>query len=100
MTTQTLRSFRTTTLMLGTCATLAACSGGGTNPLDNLDWDLRGGQAMTTADAARGVTAARPAPDARGVISYPGYQVAVARRGFVAWSAYWFLRLAGITGKY
>ena len=25
---------------------------------------------------------------------------AVARRGFVAWSAYWFLRLAGITGKY
>lgn len=84
MTTQTLRSFRTTTLMLGTCATLAACSGGGTNPLDNLDWDLRGGQAMTTADAARGVTAARPAPDARGVISYPGYQVAVARRGDTA----------------
>jgi len=25
---------------------------------------------------------------------------AVLRRGFVAWSAYWFLRLAGITGKY
>jgi len=22
------------------------------------------------------------------------------RRGFVAWTAYWFLRLAGITGKY
>ena len=25
--------------------------------------------------------AARPAADARGIISYPGYQVAVARRG-------------------
>ena len=25
---------------------------------------------------------------------------AVLRRGFVAWSAYWFLRLAGITGRY
>ena len=24
----------------------------------------------------------------------------VLRRGFVAWTAYWFLRLAGITGKY
>lgn len=68
------------TLLLGTCA-LAACSGGVTNPIDNLDWDLRGGNVMTTADAARGVTAARPTPDGRGVISYPGYQVAVARRG-------------------
>jgi len=25
---------------------------------------------------------------------------AVLRRGFVAWTAYWFLRLAGITGRY
>jgi cardiolipin synthase len=25
---------------------------------------------------------------------------AVLRRGFVAWAAYWFLRLAGITGRY
>ena len=25
---------------------------------------------------------------------------ALLRRGFVAWTAYWFLRLAGITGKY
>lgn len=95
MTTQTLRSFRTTSLMLGTCATLAACSGGVTNPLDNLDWDLRGGPAMTTADAARGVTAARPAPDARGVISYPGYQVAVARRGDTAASVAARIGLSG-----
>ncbi|MFT4149233.1 MAG: peptidoglycan DD-metalloendopeptidase family protein [Paracoccaceae bacterium] len=39
----------------------------------------RGGQ--STADAARTATAARPQADARGVLSYPGYQVAVARRG-------------------
>lgn len=85
MTTQTQHGIRKTAVLLCTCATLAACtSGGGGNPLDNLDWDLRGGPAMTTADAARGVTAARPAPDSRGVISYPGYQVAVARRGDTA----------------
>ena len=84
MTIHTLRTFRSIPMLLGTCATLAACSGGGGSPLDNLDWDLRGGQVMTTADAARGVTAARPSPDARGVISYPGYQVAVARRGDTA----------------
>ena len=43
-----------------------------------LDWDLRtnGG----TSGAAQNVSA-RPSPDARGIISYPGYQVAVARRG-------------------
>ncbi len=55
---------------------LAAC---GTNPAQ-LDWDLRP-QDLSTAEAARSVTANRPAPDSRGVISYPGYQVAVARRG-------------------
>ncbi|MBC2836807.1 M23 family metallopeptidase [Paragemmobacter straminiformis] len=79
MTIQTWHLLGKTALLLGTCA-LAACSGG-TNPIDNLDWDLRGGNVMTTAAAARGVTAARPTPDGRGVISYPGYQVAVARRG-------------------
>jgi murein DD-endopeptidase MepM/ murein hydrolase activator NlpD len=43
-----------------------------------LDWDLRtnGG----TAGAAQAVSA-RPMPDQNGVISYPGYQVAVARQG-------------------
>lgn len=43
-----------------------------------LDWDLRtnGG----TAGAANAVSS-RPSPDQNGVISYPGYQVAVARRG-------------------
>jgi len=48
-----------------------------------LDIDMRGafGDAPSTADAARAATTARPQPDARGIISYPGYQVAVARRG-------------------
>jgi len=58
-------------------AVLAGCGDSG------LDFDLRGafGDAPSTTDAARGATADRPQPDPRGVISYPGYQVAVARRG-------------------
>ncbi|WP_299842274.1 peptidoglycan DD-metalloendopeptidase family protein [uncultured Roseovarius sp.] len=46
-----------------------------------LDFDLRGGKALNTSAAARTATANRPEPDSRGIISYPGYQVAVARRG-------------------
>jgi murein DD-endopeptidase MepM/ murein hydrolase activator NlpD len=50
-----------------------------------LDFDLRDnfntGNGLSTADAARNATAERPQPDARGIISYPGYQVAVAQRG-------------------
>ena len=49
---------------------------------NTLDLDLRnnfGG--FDTSNAVRVVTAPRPEPDNRGVISYPGYQVAVARRG-------------------
>ncbi len=47
-----------------------------------LDFDLRGlGGGFSTAEAATGPLAARPRPDNRGVISYPNYQVAVARRG-------------------
>jgi lipoprotein NlpD len=50
-------------------AALAAC--------DNLDADLRGfGNGFTTADAVQNL----PNPDARGVISYPTYQVVVAER--------------------
>ena len=57
-------------------ALLAACR-------EPLDFDMRGnfGNALTTSDAARQATADRPRPDDRGIISYPGYQVAVARRG-------------------
>ena len=57
---------------------LAACEPGG-----NFDADLRhfGGSGLDTTAAVSQATAARPAADARGIISYPGYQVAVARRG-------------------
>ena len=59
---------------------LAALGGCGVDPTQ-LDWDLRPQTGLSTTEAARSVTASRPAPDSRGVISYPGYQVAVARRG-------------------
>lgn len=46
------------------------------------DYDLRGNVGgFSTADAVQSATASRPAPDARGVITYPNYQVAVARTG-------------------
>ncbi len=54
---------------------LGACEQG-------LDFDLRGlAGGFNTAAAARQATANRPRPDSRGVISYPNYQVAIARRG-------------------
>lgn len=58
----------TTLLALGAC--------------DQLDLDLRNtGTGIDTTEAVRTATAPRPAADARGVITYPNYQVAVARRG-------------------
>jgi len=64
------------TLGAGMALALAACD----RP---LDIDMRGafGNAPSTAEAARNASAPRPEPDGRGIISYPGYQVAVARRG-------------------
>ncbi|MEQ3710624.1 MAG: peptidoglycan DD-metalloendopeptidase family protein [Tateyamaria sp.] len=60
------------TLSLGV---LVACD-------EPLDFDLRGPEGgFNTREAARNATVDRPEPDARGVISYPNYQVAVARRG-------------------
>lgn len=57
------------------CTTLVACN-------EPLDFDLRGNLgAFSTATAARGAALDRPQPDARGVISYPSYQVVVARQG-------------------
>lgn len=72
-----LRRHARLTLLAGSSAfVLAAC---GDQP---LDFDLRGiGGGFSTADAATGPLAKRPNPDDRGVISYPNYQVAVARRG-------------------
>lgn len=55
---------------------LAACDS------QPLDFDLRGlNGGFSTAQAATGALADRPREDNRGVISYPNYQVAVARRG-------------------
>ena len=71
---------RTLTRLLlagGACAALAGCE------KDGFDLDLRnfGRTGFDTSDAVRQATANRPAADARGVISYPNYQVAVANRG-------------------
>ncbi len=54
---------------------LTACGG--------FDLDLRDrfGDAFDTSDAVRQEHAPRPQPDDRGVISYTGYQVAIARHG-------------------
>lgn len=55
---------------------LAAC-----DP-NNMDMDLRSyGKGFDTSDAVSSSGMSRPAPDARGVISYPSYQVALARQG-------------------
>lgn len=66
-------------LALTTAAALAGCDGGVKMP--DLDFDMRGlAGGFSTASAARGATtAAKPQADANGVISYPTYQVAVAR---------------------
>jgi lipoprotein NlpD len=56
---------------------LAACSA-------PIDVDLRGlGDGFSTAEAAL-AAAPRPAPDARGIITYPNYQVVVAQQGDTA----------------
>lgn len=57
---------------------LAACGDRGGDR--SLDWDLRNNGGSTAGVAGR-VSSVRPAPDGNGVISYPGYQVVVARRG-------------------
>lgn len=63
-------------LAVSASALLAGCEAG-------LDFDLRSsfGQGLDTTEAAQGITADRPDPDDRGVISYPNYQIAVAKRG-------------------
>ena len=73
------RSFRHPPVRVGVLSVMAAlmlsaCSSG------NIDWDLRN-NASDTSGAAEQATTARPTPDQNGVISYPGYQVIVARKG-------------------
>ena len=65
---------------VGTSLSLLALLAGCSEP---IDIDMRGlmNGGFNTSDAARAATAPRPQPDDRGVISYPNYQVAVARRG-------------------
>ena len=55
-------------LFLGACDT------------SNLDWDLRNNDSATSGAVDR-LTDNRPTPDANGVITYPDYQVAVAKSG-------------------
>ncbi|WP_170418512.1 M23 family metallopeptidase [Ruegeria arenilitoris] len=65
---------RGTTAMVAALV-LAGCEGA-------LDYDLRGQVGgFSTTPAAQSATTNRPAPDSRGVITYPTYQVAVAQRG-------------------
>jgi len=69
------RSILRGSVLLAAGLALAGCQQNGT-----LDWDLRR-NGFTTADAARSTTVQRPQPDQRGIITYPGYQVAVAQQG-------------------
>ncbi|GAA3871273.1 LysM peptidoglycan-binding domain-containing protein [Celeribacter arenosi] len=73
---QTASRLRRTLLVGAAAMALAACEA-------PVDFDLRGlTDGFTTAPAAQEArVAAKPVPDANGIISYPSYQVAVARRG-------------------
>lgn len=67
---------RPTLLVLGLVAPLlAGCVG---NPPE-LDFDFRGNAISNSARVSE--TAPRPEPDVNGLITYPNYQVVVARRG-------------------
>ena len=63
-------------LPLVALASVAACSG-------NLDFDMRDqfGALFDTSSAARSAVANLPATDARGVITFPTYQVVLAKNG-------------------
>lgn len=75
---ETMISVRRVLIVSASTLTLTACAGG-----NAFDPDLRGyGKGIfTTADAALQASGTRPEADTRGIISYPGYQVAVARQG-------------------
>jgi murein DD-endopeptidase MepM/ murein hydrolase activator NlpD len=72
------RNRRFASAVVMSCLVLAAVSGCSSDR--SLDWDLRNNGSSTAGSVER-ATAARPQPDANGVISYPGYQVVVAKRG-------------------
>ena len=56
---------------------LSAC---GNSPINNFDFDFRG-NSFDTSDAALQATQSRPQAAELGIINYPTYQVAIARRG-------------------
>ena len=70
-----LRKVRISLVLGASALALSACINTST-----LDWDMRAGGGDTST-AARQATAAAPTPDANGVLSYPDYQLAKARRG-------------------
>lgn len=73
---------KTGTSLKVTLLTSAALAITGCSSMGDLDFDLRGGAGQfDTTDAARNAVRDVPQPDARGVVSYPSYQVAIARRG-------------------
>ncbi|MBB5721805.1 murein DD-endopeptidase MepM/ murein hydrolase activator NlpD [Loktanella ponticola] len=66
--------------ILMTTAALAILAGCAENSLNGFDFDLRDlGDGFDTSDAVANI-APRPAPDDRGVISYPNYQVVLAQK--------------------
>lgn len=69
---------RSATARLMLSAALVALAGCTTS---EFDWDLRPDAVGNTTEAALAATRERPTPDSRGVLSYPGYQVALAQRG-------------------
>lgn len=78
MTSQKAKAILRVALLGSALSALAACENNG-----SFDGDLRhfGKNIFDTSEAAQRATAARPTADARGILSYPGYQVAIARQG-------------------
>ena len=72
---RTIGKLTRSTAILSVLILVAACEG-------PLDYDMRGQiGAFNTSNAAQNATTGRPDADERGLITYPNYQVAVARRG-------------------
>ncbi|MEM7643092.1 MAG: M23 family metallopeptidase [Pseudomonadota bacterium] len=72
------RHARWAVFLLGATALVACDEADG----PGLDFDFRGAAGtVDTSTAVQQATGQRPEPDANGLITYPNYQVAVARRG-------------------
>lgn len=71
------KDIRTLTLVGAAGLLLSACK---MDQFNNMDFDLRGNKYDTSAAVEKAMQK-RPQPDSRGVITYPTYQVVVAKRG-------------------